>query len=315
MRRLSFSLLILLALVWGLDRAVGSCMQKLFLSSTSIEEGDVLRRAWDYRAPILVCGSSRATHHYVVDSLGSILGVRAYNLGRDGSYGPVFMYGVSGIVTRHYTPKLWIMDVGSAIERGPVLTGRLSVFLPYVDSEPVAREVVGLRSKYESLRLWSRTYRYNSLILSLLAPRLGKPVHPRLGFLPLQGTYTSAPPAVLAEKMRVPVITPVPIDTLKLRYLRRTVDLMKSCGTTVIAVRSPRYLETPAEELYSRSEGIEMQQLFGRLNVRVLDLTAIRIARFRDPRLFKDPAHMNETGALIFTRMLADSIRELHLGS
>ena len=49
--------------------------------------------------------------------------------------------------------------------------------------------------------------------------------------------------------------------------------------------------------------------------MRYLDFSTIRIPGFRDPGLFEDPAHMNETGALIFTRMLADSIRTLHLAS
>jgi hypothetical protein len=225
------------------------------------------------------------------------------------------MYGVAGIVTRHYRPKLWIMDVGSALERGPVLTGRLSCFLPYVDGEPVAREVVALRSKHESIRLWSRTYRYNSLVLSLLSPRLGKRVHPRLGFLPLQGIYNSTPTTTLAEEKRVPVITPAPMDTLKLRYLRRAVDLLRARGINVIAVRSPRYLETPAQERYSQNEGIEMQQLFGRMNVRVLDLSAARVERFRDPHLFNDGAHLNETGAIIFTHLLADSLKAIRWDS
>jgi hypothetical protein len=314
MRRLLLSLLTLLVVVWALDRTVGTGMKRLFQTSTVTEDGDVLGRGWRYQAPIVVCGSSRAAHHYVVDSLASILGVKAYNLGRDGSGGPVFMYGVSGIVTRHYAPKIWIMDIGSAIEQGPVQTGRLACFLPYVDDEPVAREVVAMRSKHESVRLWSRIYRYNSLILSLLSPRLGKPVTPRLGFLPLHGDYAPTARAVLAEKLREPAPQPAPVDSVKLRYLRRAIDLMHKRGVTVLAVRSPRYLETPGDERYSLTEEREMEELFGKLNVRYMDFSVAHIDRFRDPHLFVDPAHLNEAGALIFTRMLADSLRAAHLG-
>jgi hypothetical protein len=312
MRRLLASLALMLTLVWGMDRAVGFGMKQLFHHSTSLEDGDVLRRAWDYRAPIVVCGSSRATHHYAVDSLGSMLGVKAYNLGRDGSFGPLYEYGVAGVMLHHYTPSVWIMDVDRAIVRGPELTGRLSCFLPYADSEPAAREVIALRSRYEALRMWSRVYRYNSLVLSLLAPHLGKPVHPRLGFRPLLGEYTPALPA--ADPPGARETGPAAVDTLKLRYLQRTIDLLRSRGVEVLAVQSPHYFVSPAGERDCLQEEREMQELFGRMQVPLLDFSATRIARFRDPSLFEDPAHMNEAGALIFTRMLADSLRMLRPG-
>ncbi len=308
MRRLLVSVLVLLLILFTLDRVVGGAMQTLFRTSAAVEDGDFLRRAWNYRAPVVICGSSRAMHHYASDTLGALLGTPAYNLGRDGAWGPVYEYGVAGVMLHHYTPKLWIMDVESMILRGPELTGRLSCFLPYVDDEPVAREVAMLRSRYEPVRLVSRTYRYNSLVLSLLSPRLGKQVRPRQGFLPLHGTYVPvadpAPPASLRA-----ADAPAPEDSLKQRYLRRVVDLLRSRGVAVLAVRSPHYLASPAEIDRDQVEDTDMRRAFARLGVPYLDFSPVHVPSFAAVDLYKDATHLNEGGALLFTHALADSLR------
>jgi len=308
MRRLLVSLLAMAAVLFALDRAIGAGMERLFRTSTSVEDGDVLRRAWNARAPIVICGSSRAMHHYAVDSLGDELGIPAWNLGRDGAFGSLYPFGCAGVLLRHYTPRVWILEVERSVVRGPELLARLSCFLPYADDEPVAREVVGLRSREEPLRLLSRTYRYNSLVLSLLSPRLGKSVRPRRGFLPLEGAYH--PPARPAPEPRLPesVVWP-PVDSLKLRYLRRTIDLLHGRGVVVLATDGPRFARSTDDSLGAVREAHELGRLFAGMNVPFLDLSSERLPQFRDPRLYKDESHLNEAGALQLTRVLADSLR------
>jgi hypothetical protein len=304
MRRLLVSLIAMAAILWAADRVMGAAMARLFHTSASLEDGDTMRRAWMARPDVVVCGSSRASHHYVADSLGSWLGRTTWNLGRDGSFGPLYQYGAAGIVLRHCSPRLWIMEVEPEILRGPELKARLAVFEPYLDDEPAARELVLLRSRLERLRLLSRTYRYNSLVLSLLSPKLGKHVHPRMGYLPLHGRLVPGPPPA-----RAAAEAPVPVDPLKQEYLRRVIQLLRGRGCAVIATRSPVYQGWPAQREANAEGSRFLAGAFARLGVRYVDFSSPPLPAFDDPALFQDEAHLNDRGALLLTRALADTLR------
>jgi len=315
MRRFAVSLAILVVILWGADRVVGTGMDALFRTSQSEEDGDTFRRAIAYRAPIIVCGSSRAQDHYEVDSLETWLGAGAYNLGRGGSSGPLYEYGAAGIVLRHYVPRLWIMEVDSEIDTTPEKLDRLSCFLPYVDEEPAAAEVVGLRSRYEPIRLLSKTYRYNSLVLSLLAPRLGKGVHHRNGFIALSGALV---PGVVAQEPAADsnqgaMLEQPAEDSLKMRYLRKTVSALQSRGVVVVAVRSPHYLDSPQAMQKDRREEEHLSHLFRGLGVSYLDFSPLKQPEFGPARLYRDSWHLNVEGATLFTHALADSLDNMRI--
>lgn len=309
MRRLLVSLLAMAALLAGLDRGLGVALARLYRDSASVEDGDFLRRAWEARPAIVACGSSRAMHHYVADTLGARLGTTAWNLGRDGAAGALYEYGASGVVLRHWRPALWIMDVDTTLTRGHERLDRLACFLPHADTEPAAREVALRRSPHERIRMLSQVYRYNSLVLSLLAPRLGKHVEPRRGYLPLAGRWTPDPDAA-------PAALPwrdAPRDSLAIRTLRATIDALHAHGVRVIAVRGPRVLDSPE---VARGEVMELSELraaLGPLGVDVIDFSARAIPALRERRLYRDGLHLNDDGALVFTRALADTLRARRL--
>lgn len=310
MRKLLLSLLAMTALLFVLDRAIGAGLERLFRESANPTDGDVLGHAWTMRAPVIVCGASRASHHYVSDSLGVALGAPVFNLGRDGSWGAAYQYGSAGILLNHYTPSLWIMDVDAFIVRTPEMLDRLSCFLPWAHSEPVARELVGLRSHEEPVRLLSRIYPYNSMVLRLAASHRGQDAAPRFGFLPLVGTMTQADAD--REAASAPVARAA-VDTLKARFLARAIDALRARGVTVVAVRSPRYARAEAAVARERVDGRELREVFARHGVRFLDFSASARPDWAEASLYRDASHLNETGALRFSAELADSLRARNL--
>ncbi len=310
MRKLLLSLLAMTALLFVLDRAIGAGLERLFHASENPTDGDVLGHAWKMRAPVIVCGASRASHHYVSDSLAVELGAPVFNLGRDGSYGSAYQYGSAGILLHHYAPSLWIMDVDPFLVRTPEILDRLSCFLPWAHSEPVARELVGLRSHWEPVRLLSRIYPYNSMVLRLAAAHRGQDAAPRFGFLPLKGTMTEA------EADREAASAPVAraeVDTLKLRFLARAIGALRARDVAIVAVRSPRFVRAESAVARSREDGRELEEVFARHGVPFLDFSASAQPRWAEPSLYRDASHLNEAGALRFTRELADSLRALNL--
>jgi hypothetical protein len=304
MRRFLLSLIAMAVLLFAVDRGVGAAMARLFRTSASEEEGDRFGRAIAAQPEVVITGSSRAMHGYVADSLGAWLGTRAYNLGRDGMWGSLYAYGAGAIVRRHARPKVWILDAMPELYVGRERFDYLSCFLPYIEQEPAAREIAAQRSRWERVRMLSHIYPYNSLLVSLLSPRLGKVVQPRDGYLELTGQMVIDSTAAAS-----PAPDAYPRDPLKWKYLGKTIEVLEAGGVEVVAVRSPQWVAGDAGREQQRRISAELARTFGELGVRYLDFSVPDHPELADPSLYRDAEHLNGTGALRFTRELAESLQ------
>lgn len=310
MRRFLISLLAMAALLFCIDRIVGGAMERLFRESPS-DDGDLLGRGFARNPDVGVCGDSRAQNHYVVDSLEVMLGCRAYNFGR-GGMSTGFQYGVAEMLLKRHVPRVWIMEVEPDIYAFKELTDRNSCFLPYTRTDPVAVELSDGRGRYERIKRWSRMYPYNSLFVSLIADRLGKAPQNRLGYVSLHGRMGDADAGEAAGEAgegRGGQDWNPPADSSKIRRLREIVRAMRANEVHLLAVRSPEFLRTEGERAYDRRKGSNLARVFEGLGVTYLDIDAERYPQFHDPSLYRDPVHLNERGALIFTRAIADTLR------
>jgi hypothetical protein len=309
MRRFLLSVFLLLVLLWAADFVLGSTLARLFHASPA-EDADWLGREFASRAPIIACGSSRVQHHYMVDSLATELGVGAYNLGQARSWGALYQYAAASSVLRHYTPRLWIMEVETGTYAYPERFADLVWYEPYVREEPAAAEVIDLRSPWEPLKRLSRIYPYNSLVVDLVSPYLGARPHLRDGFIPLAGSIADDPRSGVPEDAPETLGRPAP-DSLKMHYLRKTLAALAARHVTVLAVRSPYWPPTAAHKANDRTAERNLREVFGSLGVHYLDFSVEHAPVFADRSLFMDASHLNERGALLFTRALAESIRAL----
>ena len=305
MRRFLVSLAAMAVLLFTVDRAVGFAMARLFRTSASEDEGDRFGRAIAARPGLVITGSSRAMHHYVADSLGAELGTRVYNLGRDGMWGSLYAYGAGSIVLRHARPRTWILDAMPDLYSGTERFDYLSCFLPYAAEEPAAAEIAALRSRWERVRLVSRIYPYNSLLVSLLSPRLGKVVRPRDGYVELEGRMAVDTTAVAAG----PGPGAYPRDPLKWKYLVKAIGVLREGGVDVVAVRSPQWVAGEAARAEDRRISAELRRTFDELGVRYLDFSVLDHPELGEAALYRDASHLNGAGALRFTRELAESLQ------
>ena len=79
----------------------------------------------------------------------------------------------------------------------------------------------------------------------------------------------------------------------------------------VLAVRSPHFLESPLDKKIDRREQQSLSQLFHGFGVSYLDFTPLDRPEFAPASLYRDSWHLNEGGAALFTRELADTLRGL----
>jgi hypothetical protein len=307
-------MLALALIVFAIDRLVGRQLEARFHVSAS-DEADAIGRGLESRSPILICGSSRARHHYDPDALQARLGVAAWNLGRDGQFGPYFAYGVAELALRRYTPKLWILEVDERTFAGPDPMSSLNVLLPYA-ADPAIAELVTHRSRYERLKLLSAIYPYNSLLLSLYGPGSGRAPSSRRGFSPVSGRLSAADTASSdAEDAHGEAGAPTALaaNSLKQEYLEKMIRDLERRGVAVVAVRSPLWLRGPEERARDRAEAGRLSKRFDSLGVRFFDLSAERCPSLGDPGLYRDTSHLNAAGAARFSALVADSIASLHL--
>ncbi|MGH3055594.1 MAG: hypothetical protein ACRDL7_11520, partial [Gaiellaceae bacterium] len=292
--------------------------------TSSSDEADAIGRGIASRSPILICGSSRARHHYDPDTLEARLGAPAWNLGRDGQFGPFFPYGVAELALRAYAPRLWILEVDESMFVGHDAMAPLNVLLPYAGENADVAELVNHRSRYERLKRLSAIYPFNSLVLSLFASHPGRSQPSRRGFDPVEGHLS--PADTVAERgpgdrddahgaanghdQAAPEPAP---DALKRRYLAKMIRDLGARGVTVVAIRSPSFARGPADRERERLEGERLARVFTSFGVRFIDLSAASCPALGDPGLFRDTSHLNRAGAARFSALVADSIASLQL--
>jgi hypothetical protein len=299
MKRFVASCLAFAALIWALDRLAGAALEHTLARTTTD-----LRRGMDRHPDVAILGSSRAVYHYAADTLQRRLGASVYNFGRSGQSSPLFHRAMAEMLLAEHPPRLAVLEVDAATLSGPDDLGRLSVLLPYWRHYPAVKEVVLRRSRFERIKLLSRTYSYNSLALNMAWQRLRPQSETRLGFRARHGT------AGAGDGEALPVDTGgTGLDRVKARNFACMVTSLRRHGVRVVAVRSPRLLASGAD----RAEAVATHRLLAGalagLRVPFVDFAATPAPEFGDPLLFSDRDHLNEEGATRFTRLVADSLR------
>jgi hypothetical protein len=315
-KRLLISLVLFTLILLAIDRIVGHALATRYRVAPS-DEADAIGRGIAARAPLVICGSSRARHHYDPDTLAARLGMTAWNFGRDGQFGPFYSYGVAELVLRSYTPRLWIIEVDDRTLAGPDPLSSLNVLLPYAAHDPAIAELVNRRSRYERLKRLSAIYPYNSLVLALYDPRGGGAHETRRGYAPIDGAIAPADTLedVAKDAAGLPGADPRELapNPLKRRYLGAMIDSLERRGVTVLAIRSPEFLRGPSDRARASAEAARLRAAFASLKVRFLDLGAAAAPDLAQARYFRDRTHLNRAGAGRFSAVVADSILSLGL--
>lgn len=181
-------------------------------------------------ADIVIIGSSRAAHHYVSNLLADSLGCTVYNTGIDGK-GIIMNYGVLLEITNRYIPKTIIYE--------------LTPILDYLkrDNE---KDLINLKHAYgirgidsifwdvnhnERIKMISRSYRINSLLPAIISCNIFTENDTLNGYVPLWNR--------LEGKRSNKVFDTESLDTLKLKYLQKFINLCRKDSINLIFAISP----------------------------------------------------------------------------
>lgn len=249
---------------------------------------------WKVNTDMVIIGGSEACHSYIPSLLEDSLGLSVYNCGKDGCRFYYQSAMIHGILDR-YSPKviIWSISPGELSTPSEKDQGNLSQLNPFYNENEFCRQVLKTKSKYEPVKLLSKSYSYNSELFRYFFLIKSDYSYEKGGYAPLYGTTKALDIANRSWEDYY--------DTNIREVFSNTLDRCIQQGVQVICVFTPRYENEKHEDMYS------YQQLLTVLAEKKVPLIE---ALYHDPdlmnsNLFKDNAHLNHDGALMFCNKLS----------
>ncbi len=252
---------------------------------------------------LVVFGSSRAVYHVDPAILSEELGVSAFNAGSAGQ-SVRYARAIEALLLRagsqarlfvlHVNPKnLWGADAA-----------RMQRLAPFYGRDPAVDALLEATSPGARFKLQLETYRYNSLVVPILANLLRDRPSPGNGFRviphdrPQNLNPREAPyePGAIHEDM-----SQLYVDFIAAARER---------GIRVALVDGPRWRpdgRTPVDRIGQE----HLERLASENGAAWIVIDEVSEPRFREPQYFADVAHLTHEGAAIFTTLLAERLRPL----
>lgn len=295
---MKISLFLLLLLV--LDFGIGSVLRYFYFRQDNGLQYRTTYSLEKTQADLLIFGSSRANHHYYPKIFEKKLNMTCYNTGRDGSF-ILYNYAILSGVLKRYTPGMIILDINrEEFKRNPADYDRLSSLLPYYRNHPEIRPVVDLKGRFEKYKLTSQIYPFNSALFTIA---MGNSEMNRKretdinGFVPLTNEFAGA--------MGTSGDASYELDPVKIGMYKNFLDACKKAGTKVYVICSPEFIKAA----YPDTTITIAKALAEKAGVPFLNY--LNVPAFMDHRLFSDIDHLNESGAIRFSEMVAEEMRAI----
>ncbi len=290
-----------LLILFILDFAAGSILEHFYFKQKS---GLLYRASYsinETNEDLLIFGSSKATHQYNPDVFEKHLNLSYCNVGRDGS-SIIYQYAVLKAILQRYSPKMIILSVGREFEKENDSYDRLSMLLPYYGAHPEMHSIIELRSPYEKFKLLSKVYPYNSLLFSIIAGNMemNKARYEDIkGYIPLSKIWNKPLGTISSKDGNYE------LDSIKIGCYESFIKDCIESNVKLYIVSSPHFYKLDFIEK-SESLGKEIAQKY---NVRYLDYAEDSMF-LSTPGLFADGGHLNKTGAIIFSNIIAEDINQ-----
>lgn len=298
-KKIALASLCLIVGFLAIDFGFGTCMdyaRKIAKGGDTQNNYYILNELSD---SIIIMGSSRANHHYMSDNIAKRLKMSTYNCGIDGN-GIILAYAfLNNMVSRGESPSMVIYDFFPKFDLHN--SGDLSSSLTHLRpgfNNPVIREVIVDVDHKEAVKNYLYTYRYNTVFIQYLIDATSPRFENQHGYKPRYGSITIDFKPEASKEM--------PLDPLKIKYFEKFLKLCDDNGIKLVFVSSPSFHKT--ELMHNVSKFMQMHGISPHG-------TRYRYINFSNnpcfighKDLFSDPAHLNDSGAAIFTNALIDSL-------
>ncbi|MFN8250501.1 MAG: hypothetical protein U0V75_01370 [Ferruginibacter sp.] len=304
LKKLFINIFLVLVTVFILDNAVGRLLRHFYFTETSGLNYRTTYSLDSAKPQVLIIGSSRANHHYIPAVFEAILNKTVYNSGRDGN-GTFYQLSLMKTVLKRYTPEIIIIEYSSVFTKGKEEYDQLSSLLPYYCSHPEIRPIVQLRSPYERVKMLSQVYPFNSQLFTIAVGNLElnkQRYKDYQGYVPLHNTWKHPLDSAADTK-------DIPLDSLKVNAFKECLELAKAKGVKVLVVFSPIF------QKYNYNQQVSVcSKICSDHQIPFWDYSK-DTGFIKQPPLFQDILHLNEKGAILFSNMVANRIKETVLAN
>lgn len=248
---------------------------------------------------IIILGSSRASHHYVSSIFADSLNMSCYNAGSEGMCIYYHYAMLAAMIERGHCPQVVIydvMDLDAMEHPGPTFTldAALDRLAPHYGEYENIDSLFNLKDWKEKLKLQSLTYRYNSKLVQSI----------KCNFMPLpEDNGYEKVVGVLPNNMDFTKeeYNDCELDSLKLLYMQKMVDLAKGHQIKLFFVFSPCFKDNPSKAYDAAKE------IAYRNQIEVIDCYNEPTLMKRE--LFRDLMHLNDDGARVWSSHLAHILK------
>ncbi len=292
---------LLFLIVAAFDYLIGYYLQYYYFKQSSGAQYRTTEAMEKTKAQVLIFGSSRANHHYYPNLFEEKLHKTFYNAGRDAS-SIFYDYAVFKSAMKRYHPQMVILD----FQREEFLKldasyDKLSILLPYYHAHPEIRPIVDLKGPYESLKLLSEIYPYNSSVLTIAAgnSEFNKTRKDDMeGYVPLYKKWPEPLKDNIPKKGNA-------LDNNKVNAFISFIDDCKKANVKIVVVCSPYYVSYKKTDP-SLEKG---KQIARSKSIQFYDFSNSPFF-LKHPDLFDDTFHLNNKGAKIFTNYLLGDLEK-----
>jgi hypothetical protein len=300
--KFAYKLLILIAIMFVVDRVGGSIMAHYFEKEPQGDAAAFSHAIENPKEDILIYGSSRAMHTYDPRVFRRELGLTCFNCGRNAS---TIIYHAailpSALDREGPPPQAIILDITpkelswrGGEDGNDVLA---SMILPYVNKNKRFEQLANDLFPKELIKAKvSKLYPYNSMLLSIVRNYSDKGSYNIAGYVPLFGTKASRQPISLNLNAEV--------DDYAIVKFEYFIKEITSHHIPLYVIISPAFVNPSAD---TKSE-IITKEILTRYNVPLWDYSVD--TTFRKRKYFYDNVHLNEKGAVVFSEYIAKRIKD-----
>ncbi len=297
MKRYITYIIIFFCAVFVVDRTVGFACDYLY----SHAKGGDSKHTYDVfnnvTADVIILGSSRALHHYVPSIIEDSTGFSCYNCACD-NQGIINMYGRYKMIAKRKKPKYVICEILPSLDIYKDVDDikYLNSFKPFRDNPELA-EIIKDYSPLEYFKTNSYIYRYNTLIFQIIKDytNSARPYADK-GFSPSKGKMNYTP------KQHKEIVGE--IDTFKVSYINKLIKATKKDKVNLLFTASPLF-GADADSSFVVLKGICKEE-------HIPFTTFYKDTSFcKRKELFKDRAHLNETGAYEYTQTFIKTLKQI----
>lgn len=296
-----------------IDLSLGSIAKRIFYLQKTGKFARITYAINIDSSEVLIMGSSHANRHYVPEILEKELNMTCYNAGVQGQ-GMTFLIALQKMILKRHIPKTIILNIDTDwMFKSNESYERIADLYPYYwDYKSELDPILSLYSRFVPLKLWFRAYQTNSTLVHAIVYFL----HPQIdyqGYLPYYSQMALDQSS--ESKTSAPIKTSMnnqEIDSNLVYMLEEFIYNAEINEIDLIFTRSPRFNKKPVGEYNESLDTI--LSIAKSHKIPFFDFSNDS-AFYMKYQLFTDPGHLNNSGAISYSKLIADTLKFQYFNS